>query len=140
MIYMDTSVLVALLTVEPMTPQVKCWYAATAEPLVSGDWCLSEFASAIAIKTRTGQLEEAQAQAVTRLFDALLSGGLELVPVNRRAFWEAASLVRHWQSGLRAGDALHLAIAQELGVSKLASIDRRMAENSVRLGFALERI
>ncbi len=140
MICVDTSFLVALLTVKPMTPQVKTWYALTSEPLVSADWCLTEFASAIAIKTRTGQLQEAQAQAVTRLFDTLLSGGLDLVPVNRRAFWEAASLVRNWQSGLRAGDALHLAIAQELGVSKLASIDRRMAENSLRLGFSLEQI
>ncbi|MCX7113866.1 MAG: type II toxin-antitoxin system VapC family toxin [Proteobacteria bacterium] len=138
MIYVDTSVLVALLTVEPMTPAVKRWYAAASQRLASADWCLTEFASAIALKTRTGQLSKEQAVGVTKLFDSLVADGLRLLPVSRAAFREAAFWVSDYQSGLRAGDALHLAVAREVAVNRMATLDRRMAANAIRLGFAVE--
>ena len=52
-VYCDTSVLVALLTSEPATPAVKRWFAGLDFPLISADWSIAEFHSAIAIKIRT---------------------------------------------------------------------------------------
>lgn len=43
MIYVDTSVWVALLTEEAGTAQVEQWFAANSEPLFSADWTLTEF-------------------------------------------------------------------------------------------------
>ena len=137
MIYADTSVIVALLTVEPKTPDVTAWYAALKDVPISGDWLLTEFSSAISIKQRTGQLSEATAKRVRKEFDLLIAGGLRLVPVNRGAFSRAAEMVRHHQHGLRAGDSLHLAVALELGASHMATLDGTLAENSKRKGLEL---
>nr|WP_294810246.1 hypothetical protein [uncultured Sphingomonas sp.] len=41
--------------------------------------------------------------------------------------------------GLRAGGALHLAIAQSGGLS-LVTLDRTMADAALQLGIAIERI
>ena len=56
MIYVDTSVLVALYTRESSSAVVSSWYADCTGELVSSAWCVSEFASALCIKQRTGQL------------------------------------------------------------------------------------
>jgi len=61
MLYVDTSVLVALCTNEARTADVVNWYAACADELASAAWCVTEFASALGIKQRTGQLTESQA-------------------------------------------------------------------------------
>ena len=42
--------------------------------------------------------------------------------------------------GLRAGDALHLAIAQEIGAQSLATLDGVMAGNAQRLKMKVELI
>lgn len=63
MLYVDTSVLVALHTQEARSTAASHWYAACAEQLVSAAWCVSEFASALGIKQRTGQIDEAAAQS-----------------------------------------------------------------------------
>lgn len=74
-VYVDTSVLVALLTVEPKTKDVVAWYAGLREVPYCADWLLPEFFSAISIKLRTKQLTNAHAKLVRKEFDMLIAGG-----------------------------------------------------------------
>lgn len=138
MIYVDTSVWVALMTQESATERVETWFASNTEPLVSADWALTEFHSAIAIKTRTNQITAEQAGKVLDLFERLSTGGMTWVPVSRMAYRAAADLVDDFPSGLRGADALHLAVAQELGLQRFATLDRNQRINALRLGLTLE--
>ena len=61
MVYGDTSVLVALIAHESSTAFVARWIAATKAELVSAKGCVTEFASALGIKQRTGQMNGDQA-------------------------------------------------------------------------------
>ncbi|MGK2915780.1 MAG: type II toxin-antitoxin system VapC family toxin [Porticoccaceae bacterium] len=138
MIYVDTSVWVALLTPETGTAQVERWFEQVAEPLVSADWTLTEFHSAIAIKARTGQLSADQTTGVLTLFEQLSLGGLTLIPVSRAAYRAAAALVDDFPRGLRGADALHIAIARELRLHHFATLDRSQAVNAQGLGLTLQ--
>ena len=137
MVYVDTSVIVALLTVEPKTQDVTAWYAGLRDTPYCADWLLTEFSSAISIKLRTRQLTETHAKRVRKEFNLLAAGGLRLVPVNRAAFRQAADMVKQHRHGLRAGDSLHLAVALELGASHMATLDGTLAENAKRKGLEL---
>ena len=137
MIYVDTSVIVALLTVEPKTSDVLAWYAGLRDTPISSDWLLTEFSSAISIKQRTGQLSETNAKRVRKEFDLFAAGGLRFAPVSRSVYSQAAKMVRPHQHGLHAGDSLHLAVALELGASHMATLDGTLAENAKRKGLAL---
>ncbi len=137
MIYVDTSVVVALLTHEPKTRNVTEWYAGLKEVPTVSDWLLAEFSSAISIKVRTGQISEQSALAVVKEFDVLVGGGLRLVPVSRAAFRRAEALVRPHQDGLRAGDSLHLAVALELGATQIATLDATLAKNAKAKGMEI---
>lgn len=137
MVYVDTSALVALLTLEPATPRVAAWFASNTAPLVSADWCAVEFASALAAKLRAKQLRPVHAKAASQAFDTLTAGGLRLLPVSRTAFQQAAKLCAKAADNLRAGDALHVAVALEAGVSTLAGLDAAMNEAAVRAGLGL---
>jgi predicted nucleic acid-binding protein len=55
--------------------------------------------------------------------------------VNADAFRYAASLVREPAHGLRAGDALYLAVADQARISGLLTLDGVMRTNAARLGF-----
>lgn len=133
MVYIDTSVVVALVAREPSTRDVVAWFSNLNETPVSSDWLLTEFSSAISIKVRTGQLADADAKAIHREFKVLSSGGLGLVPVSRPAFKVAADMAKSHKRGLRSGDSLHLAVAQEVGVRIIATLDGVMAKNAKRL-------
>ena len=139
MLYLDTSVVVALLSVEPKTPDVTAWYASLQDTPICADWLLTEFSSAISIKLRTGQLSETHAKRVHKEFDSFAAGGLRLVPVTRASFRQAAEMVKQHQFSLRAGDALHLAVALEMGASHMATLDETLAKNAKRKGLALVR-
>ena len=140
MIYFDTSVAVSLLVPEPRTADVKAWFAGLDGILVSSDWLLSEFASAIAIKVRSRELTDGDARSVRREFEALTVSGLRIVPVSRAAFREAAGLAAQHKHGLRAGDALHLAVALEAGAKSIATLDGVMVANALRLKMRPESI
>jgi hypothetical protein len=53
--------------------------------------------------------------------------------VERRQFRTAAAFADQYRPGLRAGDALHLAVAFENGAT-LRTLDRRLAEAGPALG------
>ena len=114
-VYVDTSALVALIVNEPHSEAVAAWYARTDAELVAATWCVPEFASALAIKQRTGHLSMAQAHQAWERFGRLTATDLVLLPVAPEDFSRAAALTLDAASGLRAGDALHLACAEAAG-------------------------
>lgn len=133
MIYLDTSAAMPLFVPEPSSAAVDAWFEDCAEPLVASDWIVTEFASALAIKERAGALAVKDARDAWREFEAFCGVGLRLLPVSREAYREAAALARHAGHGLRAGDALHLAVALEAGAKGLATLDTNQADNARRL-------
>ena len=62
MVYVDTSVLVPLFLNEPHSKATAEWYSREKGELVAAVWCVTEFASALGIKQRTGAIDAEQAQ------------------------------------------------------------------------------
>lgn len=137
MVYIDTSVVVALLTQEPAAERASAWFDALEDTPVSADWLLTEFSSAISIKRRTGQITEIAAKAARKEFQLLVANGVRLAPVSRAAFKVAADMAEAHGHRLRSGDALHLAVARELGADVLATLDTTMALNAKRFKLSL---
>ena len=132
MVYVDTSVLVALIVNEVHSIAVAKWYAGSRAELVSAAWCVPEFASALGIKQRTGQLDTEQAGRAWGRFERLVASDLRLLPVEPINFHRAAVMVLDADSALRAGDALHLACAEHAGAKSLATLDGVLARNAQR--------
>ena len=140
MLYVDTSVLVALFTNEVKTADVVKWYATCTDDLASAAWCVTEFASALGIKQRTGQLTEAQAQNAWVQFERMCANDLQLLPVEAVAFHKAALLSMDVKAALRAGDALHLACAVEGKAHGMVTLDAVLAKSAKHLKLTLVAI
>jgi uncharacterized protein len=137
-IYLDTSVPVALVANEPGVPAVKRWLAGPdAAALCSAEGCVPEVATALSLKVRTGQLDEAQADAAWQAFGAACDGLLDLQPVQATDYSTAAQMCRMPQAGLRAGDALHLAVALRCGCDSLLAFDQNLNKNARASGLRL---
>ena len=137
MVYVDTSALVALIVNEPHSAAVAKWYGQAPDDLVSAVWCVSEFASALGIKRRTGQIDDAQAAAAWERFGRLAANDLRLLPLEAVHFHRAAVLTLDTATSLRAGDALHLACAEQAGARSMATLDDVLGRNAQRLGIGL---
>lgn len=139
MVYLDTSAVVPLFLREPASDAVDAWLESCDELLAASDWMVTEFASALSIKMRRGEIDGKQAAAAWKAFSDFSTGGLRLLPVSRTAFASAATLAREADTGLRSGDALHLAVAIEAGVKVLATADEVLARNAQAQGLAVTR-
>lgn len=128
MIYCDTALLVAaLVPFETTSDQAEAWLSAQlAGTLAASWWVETEFASAIAMKVRRGDLQPSDRARVIAAW-AALHDSFEWLAVEQRHFMGAVSLLSAPDTRLRSGDALHLAIALGHGY-RLATFDAILAE------------
>jgi predicted nucleic acid-binding protein len=132
--YLDTSVLVSGLTPEPESQRIAAWIATlTAEELVISDWVVTEFSAALSIKLREKQIDEAQRAVALAAFSRFCIDNVTVLSVSREQFHAAAGLATQYAVGLRAADALHLAICADYGAT-LCTLDRRLSTAGTALG------
>lgn len=125
MAYIDTSVWCAYAFNERETPGAALWVAQLDMNLAaSSAWARTEFYSASQIKVRNKSETQPGVNRAAKAFEAAFSMAQGLKAIEDD-FEYAAELCRSGKN-LRAGDALHLAIALRHGCSLLACLDKDM--------------
>jgi hypothetical protein len=134
MIYVDTSAFVPMFIREPRSESVVAWLESSSERLAISEWTLVEFASAAAMKIRALQAEVALVtKATTRAHEFARNYCTVAIP-GREEYRRAAEITGDHSLKLRAGDALHLAIASSLDVQAVLCFDEAMIESAKALG------
>ena len=135
-IYLDTSVVVAACANEPASAAVFAWLERHKDQaLAISDWTRAEFAAAIAMKARTRALSEQGRATANRSFAVLSGENFTVVPVSTADFMTTVGFCDRHDLGLRAGDALHLAICANRGFS-LCTFDKMQRAACETLGIA----
>ena len=132
--YLDTSLLVSSLCGEVASKRAQAWLdKRAADELLISAWVVAEFSSALSIKLRTGEITRDGREKITSLFARSCRETFIEVAIGREHFQTAATFAEKHELGLRAGDALHLAIAGAEGAT-LVTLDRKLAAAGVALG------
>ena len=136
--YLDTSILLATLIAEPMTEAVYDYLSTDPQELLISDFAAAEVASTLSRLVRMALLSEADATARLADFDAWRAAMSSPVDIGATDARLAYIYVRRFDLGLRAPDALHLAIARRLDATLVtprpAPGDRRSRTGCRRRG------
>ena len=135
MVYLDTSFLAPLAIPEDTSEAVER-YLCALDPgsLCTSLWTRVELASLLSRRQRMGEFDGEQAERIRAAFDRVLRKSLHLLVPTADDFVAAAELLRDAASGLRAGDALHLAVARNRGPMPVLTLDRGLVKAAKRLG------
>jgi predicted nucleic acid-binding protein len=132
--YLDTSVVVAALTEETASRRVDGWLGRLApHDAAISEWVIAEFSAALSIKVRNRQISVAHHDQALDAFRRMIAETFRLLSVQGHHFRTAARFADDYKAGLRAGDALHLAIAGDEGAT-LVSLDQRQSQAGRALG------
>lgn len=135
--YLDTSVIVAALANEVATSAAQAWLANHSADIHISDWVVTEVSSALSMKVRTGEMTVDRRAAKLANFRQMVADSFTLLPLTSAHFQAAALLADQHQLGLRAGDALHLALAADIGAT-LFTLDKRLAEAGKQIGASVQ--
>lgn len=133
--YIDTSAIVAAHCTEPETERVQEWLAHhSLTDLVISSWLLTEMESALSIKERRGEINTAQHRQIAKDI-AVFGSRLASIEIPASTDFEVASkFCSVATSRLRAGDAIHLAIALRLKSRYMITLDDVLMENAMSNG------
>ncbi len=125
MIYLDTSIIVPLVITEDSSAAVEAMVLKVKPgELTTSLWTQIELGSLVARKLRMGELSAADAEAVRRELRKILDESFRLLLPTAADFATATKFFDIPRTGLRAGDALHLAVAANHGARKIWSLDQ----------------
>ncbi len=137
--YLDTSILVSALTNDKRSRDVYAWLEVHHVTLCISGWGQTEFSAALSAKLRSQTMTTEENQMARRGFAVLVAANLTDVPVLPIDFRRAARLAEKHGTGLRGGDALHLAIAERQG-TVLCTLDRGQTAAGAALNIATQLI
>ncbi|MEO6021837.1 MAG: type II toxin-antitoxin system VapC family toxin [Burkholderiales bacterium] len=141
MIYLDTSVVVPLIVPESGSAKVCAWRdrltALQLREATLSAWTITEFASAIGLTIRQRDLTRAQGDAALKTFHDLLVPSLTVLEPVPTDFRLVETMLRECSLGLRAGDALHLAIAVRGSARPFVALDRDLCKAASAMGIAV---
>jgi len=136
-IYLDASVLIAVLAEEPASAAVRRFLRTHREDRLISDFAAAEVVSAISRLLRMRLLTEEEGSTRLADFDAWRAAASSAADMHAADARLAYAYVRRFDLRLRAPDALHLAIARRLDAA-LVTLDRRIAAAAKELGVAVE--
>ncbi len=134
-VYLDTSVVVAILIDEPSSEAARAWFRRADDDVIVADFAAVEFAAGISRWLRMGRIDVGQAEFALASFDMLRAQCLSYAH-GRDDFALAELIARDFTTKLLAPDALHLASAKNAGAT-LATFDARLAEAARTAGVEL---
>lgn len=133
--YLDASAFVKLFLPEPESESLNAGLQGHRRLIVS-DWTVTEAVSAIARRVREDAIDATVAADLYRRMMLSVDGGYFLRAGSGRAIHrEAERLLMALQAdALRAGDALHLALALSVDAEAIVTFDLRLGRAAPRLG------
>lgn len=131
--YLDTSVLLAFLLPKPGSSSAEALMTSKGDALVVSSWTEVELMSALGVKIRSRQIAEREALSAMSACTRLVLPCLRKVPVSDSDHHQAVELLKGWRTALRAGDGLHLAIA-EAHQATIFTFDQGLAKAGATLG------
>ena len=138
MLYFDTSFLTPLILPEATSDGI----AAFVRELPAGQftvshWTRVEFSSLIAREVRMGGLNAKAAAQANARFEVMVDESFSVLLPNARDFDLAKEYLGRFETGLRAGDALHLAIARNHRAEVIYSLDKALLKAGKTLGLSM---
>lgn len=133
MVYVDTSVLVAYYWPEKLSRAAQSVIRRADGPTIS-PLVETEFYSALALKTRMGELDVESARRILSVFRLHRADGIyRVVPIEAAEYEIAREWIGTFRTGLRTLDALHCAVAFSHGLV-LVTADKILADAAGHFG------
>jgi uncharacterized protein len=133
--YFDTSFLAPLVRGEESSSRVARFMAGLpAGELAISRWTQLELASLLARDVRMRAIRGEQALAAEALFEEVVGESFIVLLPDAEDYDLARRYLQRYGTGLRVGDALHLAIAANYRVEAVYSLDQTMVEAGRVLG------
>jgi uncharacterized protein len=132
--YIDSSVWIAVLAQEKTADALLSLLASNSRQLLTAEWTRTELASALGIKARRGEYSQELVSRMLEDFELWIPAGLSVAAVHGEDFLLAAKMCENVESKLRAGDALHLSVAQRCHATHMLSLDHDMQRYAQLMG------
>jgi predicted nucleic acid-binding protein len=133
--YFDTSFLAPLILEETTSAAVERFLASLpVEALAISHWTRVEFSSLLAREVRMGGMEPRIALDADQQFEATIAESFAVLVPAVDDFELAKRYLAEPRTGLRAGDALHLAIAANNGAEVIYSLDKTLLRAGKTIG------
>ena len=133
--YFDTSFLAPLILHEATSETITHFFEdLPTESRAISHWTRVEFASILARDIRMNILDEKAAKIANFKFESLIDSSFAILLPNRYDFNRAREYIEYFETGLRPGDALHLAIAGNRDANAIYSLDKSFIAAGKLLG------
>ena len=131
--YRDASVLVALLTDDPLTARADALFRALAPIPIVSDFARAEFASALGRRVRTKEIAAERAKQAFSDRDRRTEAVAERVDLGSSDVADSAGFLRRLDIALRTPDAINIALCRRVPAT-VAPFDDKMAAVARTLG------
>jgi uncharacterized protein len=145
-LYFHTSFLAPLILPEATSDQIAAFVRRLpADEFAVSHWTRVEFSSLIAREVRTGGLDVQAATRADARFEAMVDESFSVLLPSADDFGLAKRYLGQFETGLRAGDALHLAVANNHRAAAIYSLDETLVKAGkildlpVRMGIRRKR-